>query len=303
MSLTLLGVAQSQTRSSDASPARQRLSLDRGWLFHEGDIPFPVITGHQPSYDNAKAGSSSGAASPEYDDSSWKRVNLPHDWAVAQPFDPHANISQGYRRRGMGWYRRYFRLDPSVRGKHLEIQLDGIATHSTIWVNGVLSARNWSGYNSIYIDITPFARYGSDLNVIAVQVDANAMEGWWYEGAGMYRHTWLVERNPVHIVTDGVFANPVRNADMSWSIPVETTLYSIEEKPTTVRVESTLYDRRQTCSERTSGCNRSAFGRIRCEIHPPGHRSAALVRRAPNLVHGAHGRRTRRCCCRRTDDP
>jgi len=235
-------IARSQNVSSGSTPVRERLSLDRGWLFHEGDIPFPEITGHQPSYDNAKAGSSSGAASPEYDDSAWNRVNLLHDWAVAQPFDAHANISQGYRQRGIGWYRRYFRLDPSNRGKHLEIQLDGIATHSTIWVNGVLSVRNWSGYNSIYIDITPFARYGSDLNVIAVQADANAMEGWWYEGAGMYRHTWLVERNPVHIETDGVFANPVRNADMSWSIPVETTLYSIEEKPTTARVESTLYD-------------------------------------------------------------
>lgn len=242
MPAALPRLAGSQTFSSGVSAVRERLSLDRGWLFHEGDIPFPVITGHQPSYDNAKAGSSSGAASPEYDDSAWKRVNLPHDWAVAQPFDAHANISQGYRQRGMGWYRRYFRLDASDRGKHLEIQLDGIATHSTIWVNGVLSARNWSGYNSIYIDITPFARYGSDLNVIAVQVDANAMEGWWYEGAGMYRHTWLVKRSSVHIETDGVFANPVRNADMSWSIPVETTLYSIEEKPATVQVESTLYD-------------------------------------------------------------
>ena len=194
-------IARSQNVSSGSTPVRERLSLDRGWLFHEGDIPFPEITGHQPSYDNAKAGSSSGAASPEYDDSAWNRVNLPHDWAVAQPFDAHANISQGYRQRGIGWYRRYFRLDPSDRGKHLEIQLDGIATHSTIWVNGVLSVRNWSGYNSIYIDITPFARYGSDLNVIAVQADANAMEGWWYGGAGMYRHTWLVERNPVHIET------------------------------------------------------------------------------------------------------
>ncbi|WP_260737646.1 hypothetical protein [Tunturiibacter lichenicola] len=87
---------------------RGRLSLDRGWLFHEGDIPFPVITGHQPSYDNAKAGSSSGAASPDYDGSSWRQVNLPHDWAVWQPFDKNANLAQGYRQRGMGWYRKYF---------------------------------------------------------------------------------------------------------------------------------------------------------------------------------------------------
>jgi beta-galactosidase len=123
-------------KAQSAQPARERLSLDRGWLFHEGDIPFPVISGHQASYDNAKAGSSSGAASPEFDDSSWKEVNLPHDWAVEQPFDQKANLAEGYRARGMGWYRKYFRLDPADHGKHLELQLDGVATHCTVWVNG-----------------------------------------------------------------------------------------------------------------------------------------------------------------------
>jgi beta-galactosidase len=67
-----------------------------------------------------------------------------------------------------------------------------------------LAARNWCGYTSVYIDITPFANFGSDMNVIAVQVDAASQEGWWYEGAGLYRHAWLVKRNPVHIETDGV---------------------------------------------------------------------------------------------------
>ncbi len=222
--------------------ARAQLSLDRGWLFHEGDIPFPLPHTHLESYDNAKAGSSSGAASPEYDDSSWKQVNLPHDWAVEQPFDPNANISEGYRARGMGWYRKYFRLDPADRGKHLELQLDGVATHCTVWVNGVLSARNWSGYNSIYIDITPIAKYGNEVNIVAVQVDAIAQEGWWYEGAGLYRHAWLVKRSPVHIETDGVFANPVRGAGGNWQIPVEVTLESIEKTPARVNVESTLID-------------------------------------------------------------
>lgn len=240
--LFILPLFPAQNSAQGATPVRERLSLDRGWLFHEGDIPFPLITGHQASYNNAKAGSSSGAASPEYDDSSWKQVNLPHDWAVEQPFDKDANISQGYRKRGIGWYRRHFRLEPADHGKHLEIQLDGIATHSTIWINGVLSARNWSGYNSIYIDITPIAKFGSELNVISVRVDANAMEGWWYEGAGIYRHTWLVKRSPLHIATDGVFANPVRNANGSWTIPVETTLYTTEQKASTVEVESTLID-------------------------------------------------------------
>jgi len=196
-------VAQNAAPAAGSS-GREQLSLDQGWLFRAGDIPFLVISGHQMSYNNAKAGSSWGAASPGFDDSSWLQVNLPHDWAVAQPFDQNANISQGYRDRGMGWYRKYFRLDPANHGKHLEIQLDGIATHCTIWVNGVLAARNWCGYTSVYIDITPFANFGSDMNVIAVQVDAAPQEGWWYEGAGLYRHAWLVKRNPVHIETDGV---------------------------------------------------------------------------------------------------
>ena len=75
----------------------------------------------------------------------------------------------------------------------------------------------------LQIDLTPFARFGDDVNTIAVQVDANAMEGWWYEGGGIYRHTWLVKRNPVHIITDGVYANPVQDAQGAWTLPVEAT--------------------------------------------------------------------------------
>lgn len=247
--LALLGAIPAladDSRPSNAPSAeaslRERLSLDRGWLFHEGDIAFPVIIGHQQSYNNAKAGSSWGAAAPGFDDSSWRQVDLPHDWAVEQPFDQKANISQGYRARGMGWYRKYFRLDPADHGKHIEIQLDGIATHCTIWVNGVLAARNWCGYTSVYIDITPFANFGSDVNTIAVQVDAVAQEGWWYEGAGRYRHAWLVKRNPVHIQTDGVYANPVRNPKGKWSIPVEVALYNSGKTAAAVEVESTLID-------------------------------------------------------------
>ena len=249
LSLVLLSVLplaffslKQQAQTAPAAPARERLSLDRDWLFHEGDIPFPAITGHQPSYDNAKSGVAWGAAAPDFDDSTWRSVDLPHDWAVEQPFDENANLSQGYRARGMGWYRKYFRLDPADHGKHLELQLDGIATHATIWVNGVLAHRNWCGYTSAYIDITPFARYGPDMNTIAVQVDAVAQEGWWYEGAGLYRHAWLVKRNPVHIETDGVYANPVRNPNGQWSVPVEVALYSSGKAPATVEVESTLID-------------------------------------------------------------
>jgi beta-galactosidase len=220
----------------------EKLSLDKGWRFNLGDIPFPVITGHEASYSNAKAGKAWGAAAPEYDDTGWRVLNLPHDWVVEGPFDPSANLSQGYRPRGMAWYRRSFALPISDKGRAIEIQFDGVATHCTVWVNGIVAARNWCGYTSFQIDLTPFARYGGDVNTIAVQVDANAMEGWWYEGGGIYRHTWLVKRNPVHVITDGIYANPVQSSDGKWTLPVEATLTNSGHEPADVQVTSVLMD-------------------------------------------------------------
>ena len=182
----------------------ERVSLDQGWRFHLGDVPFPKIRGHGWSYANAKAGNAQGAASFEYDDSDWRELDLPHDWVVEGPFDKDENLAQGYRPRGKAWYRRALRLDPADRGKHLSIEFGAIATQATVWFNGSVVAHNWSGYNALQIDLTPFARYGDELNSIAVRVDADLMEGWWYEGGGIYRHVWLTKRTAVHIADDGV---------------------------------------------------------------------------------------------------
>jgi beta-galactosidase len=215
-----------------AESAREHLSLDENWRFHLGDIPRDSFPGGQGvnlyapdiTYHGSKAGSVWGAAARGYDDKSWKQVNLPHDWVVEQPFDEKALKQQGYRPRGIGWYRRTFKLSPSDRGKNLELQFDGVATHCTVYFNGSEVHHNWSGYTSFHINVTPMARYGDDINTIAVRVDAEDTEGWWYEGGGIYRHTWLVKRSPVHIVTDGVYANPVKAANGAWMIPAEVTL-------------------------------------------------------------------------------
>lgn len=206
-------------------PSRTLLAL--GWLFHEGDIVAPPPVTHDDTYGNAKAGNARGAAAMDYDDSDWAAVTLPHDWASAQGFVETANVAQGYRPRGIGWYRRTLRLDPADRGKRLELHFGAIATAATIWINGSIVARNFSGYNAIDIDLTPFARFGDELNVIAIRVDANAMEGWWYEGAGLYRHVWLSKRAPVSIATDGVHCDPRAGSDGRWSVPVTVALNSI----------------------------------------------------------------------------
>jgi beta-galactosidase len=226
-----------------SSATRECLSLDKGWRFYQGDIPMPVITGHGMSYSAAKAGKAWGAAAPEYDDTEWRLLNLPHDWAVENPYDSTENLSQGYKKRGIGWYRRQFKLDTKDRGKHLEIQFDGIATNATIWFNGTVVHRNWCGYTSFYIDITSMVKYGEELNTLAIRVDAIAQEGWWYEGAGIYRHTWLVKRKPVHIITDGVFAQPIKNTNGTWQLPVEATIENSGNTNATVEVEASLLDK------------------------------------------------------------
>jgi beta-galactosidase len=206
--------------AANAQAPGERLSLDAGWLFHRGEVPPPPVKGHGASYHQAKAGGVVGAGGAEFDDSGWRRLDLPHDWAIENAFDPEENASQGYRARGIGWYRRYLQLPASDRGRHIELQFDGVATHSTVWVNGIVVNRNWSGYNGRAIDITPYLRFGDDINSIAMRVDAEAQEGWWYEGAGIYRHAWLVKRDPLHIATDGLYANPVERGGR-WTLPVE----------------------------------------------------------------------------------
>jgi beta-galactosidase len=232
---------------------RELFSFDKNWTFYQGDIDFPVIKGHGASYGNAKAGKAWGAAAPTFNDSKWRKLNLPHDWAVENPFDSTENVSQGYRKRGIGWYRKNFKLSKADIGKHLELQFEGIATFATVWFNGNLVQRNWCGYTSFYVDITSMAKYGDDLNSVAIRVDANAMEGWWYEGAGIYRKTWLVKRNPIHVVTDGIFAHPVKAKDNNWIIPVEATLNNISENTQKVKVTSTLFDKKGV--KITSGSN------------------------------------------------
>ncbi|HEU6456470.1 MAG TPA: beta-galactosidase GalA, partial [Roseateles sp.] len=238
LAICLLPVAMVATAQASS---RERLSLDGGWLFHRGDVPMPAIKGHGMSYQNGKTNNGWGAAAADFDDSAWRRLDLPHDWAVESPFDRDENVSQGYRERGIGWYRRYLQLPETDRGRHIELQFDAIATHSTVWVNGIVVDRNWSGYNGRNIDITPYLRYGRDPNTIAVRVDAEAQEGWWYEGAGIYRHSWLVKRDALHIATDGLHANPVKQGGR-WSIPVEVTLQSSDKAARDGIVDVTLHD-------------------------------------------------------------
>jgi beta-galactosidase len=191
------------TRAQTDSP-RQKILLDSGWKFHLGNS-----WGTGQNLD--KAGTGKGPASVSFSDASWRPVNLPHDWAIELPFDSKADGSHGFKALGGGfpdnsvaWYRRHFDTPQSDLGKRIWLQFDGVFRDAVVFVNGWFVGHHESGYSSFRYDITDLVNYGG-RNLIAVKVDATQPEGWFYEGAGIYRHVWLVKTSPVSVAPDGTF--------------------------------------------------------------------------------------------------
>ena len=185
----------------------QETLFDDGWKFAFGDASSPEKDfGRGTEYFNyfTKAASihNEGPYSPKFDDSAWKEVNLPHDWVVDLPFSPEASHSHGYKTVGwkypktsVGWYRKTFTIPSEAKGKPVSIRFDGIFRDSDIWVNGFWLGGEKSGYTSATYDIAPYLEYGGE-NIVAVRADATFEEGWFYEGAGIYRHVWLTIGEP-----------------------------------------------------------------------------------------------------------
>jgi beta-galactosidase len=139
----------------------------------------------------------------------WETVDLPHDYIIRQEPKRENNNTLGYFDYHNAWYRRHFQVPESDRGRRLLLEFEGIATHAVVYVNGCLMQRNFCGYTSFTVDISDIVRFG-EKNVIAVHVIATEHEGWWYEGAGIYRHVWLVKTESVAIDQWGVWVNPSR---------------------------------------------------------------------------------------------
>lgn len=215
-----------------------KLSLDRGWKFHKGDIPMPEGTTHTVCYFAAKAGGAIGAAGPDYNTGSWQNVDLPHDWAVENPFDENMGPSAGYKERGKGWYAKRFRLDETDQNKQLLIEFGGVSSHCTVWFNGSVVGRNFGGYNSFVVDITDMAVYGDRVNTLVVFVDATPIEGWWYEGAGIYRHVDLYKREMLHIDHYGIFVHPELISSGTWDTRTDVEIENISGENKKIKVKN-----------------------------------------------------------------
>jgi len=212
----------------------RRINFDEDWKFHLGNAS-DASKDFNYSIANifSKTGKAEGTAiDNKFNDASWRTLNVPHDWVVELPFVNSPNfdvMAHGYKPVGglfpetsIAWYRKHFLIDRKDSGQRFQIQFDGIFRDANVWINGIYLGDNKSGYIGFAYDITDFINYDKE-NVIAVRVDATQYEGWFYEGAGIYRHVWLNEYNNVHIGNDGTFVYTAvlnNNASINLETPV-----------------------------------------------------------------------------------
>jgi beta-galactosidase len=230
---------------------RQQLLMDFGWKFHLGDASSPEGDfgyGEEASF--AKAGEASGAAKPDFNDADWRTIDLPHDWAVEQDF---VNVNNddvkdhGYKPIGrlfpkttIGWYRKTFTIPLADEQKKLVVKFEGVFRDCIVWLNGQYLTRNMGGYNEFSIDISDYVKFGSK-NVLVVRVDASQYEGWFYEGAGIYRHVWLMKTAPLHIPLYGTYVTSDVH-DAAAKVDVETKVVNEQNAGAYFKLVSTVVD-------------------------------------------------------------
>ena len=198
--------------------ARQRQNFDADWLFVLAD--------------------SAQMSKAEYNDSWWRQLDVPHDWAIEGDFyvGHPSGAGGGALPGGIGWYRKHFSLEKIEK---VFLEFDGVYMNSTVYVNGEKVGFRPYGYSSFEYDITPYVHEGE--NVVAVRVDnSDQPNSRWYSGCGIYRHVWLTQTNPIHVKHWGVFVHDGKvevdyENPTSQKVTVKNTWLDAEGKPTSIK--------------------------------------------------------------------
>jgi len=240
--LLILVDVKAEGLQQTVSSKRTRDNFDSSWLFHKGDIAIKRAVkagGYGGLTDvNVKVETNKVAViaytdvdkAATFKPEDWTEVNLPHDWCVEGTFVNDNSIGSspavsGYLPGGIGFYRKEFEIPETDKGKKISIEFDGIFRNSTVWVNGQLIGNHQSGYTPSNYNLTDVLRYGNEgKNVILVKVDATEYEGWWYEGAGIYRHVWLTKTDKLHVARFGTYVTTPSISTDKASISIKTTL-------------------------------------------------------------------------------
>jgi beta-galactosidase len=215
--LAALAFAPAPARAQKAEkPARVTQSFDAGWRFFKGDVR--------------------GAERPEFDDSSWRLLDVPHDWSIEGPFDEQNPTGKagGYLPAGFGWYRKHFIAPAAHSGRRVFVEFDGVMANSDVWINGKHLGKRPYGYISFGYELTKYLAFGVQ-NVIAVRADNSGQPASrWYTGAGIYRHVRIVSTDPVHIEQWGTFVTTPQVTNTSAKVNVRSTV--VNQSPQTRNV-------------------------------------------------------------------
>jgi beta-galactosidase len=226
-------------QAAAASP-RERILFDRNWRFHQGET--------------APGGSVSPDA-PEFDDTGWRQLNLPHDWMIEGvtsskaedmdgPFDKGSPARAGgaYLDGGVGWYRKTFTLPATDQGKEITLLFEGAYSNADVWLNGQHLGTHPYGFTSFSYDITRALKYGRENNVLAVKLNVRQPACRWYSGAGLYRDVWLIETSPVHVAMWGSYVTTPESASHTMEVHVRTTVENDGATPADVSLATNLVD-------------------------------------------------------------
>jgi beta-galactosidase len=231
----------------------RRVSLDEDWRFQKGEAE--------------------GAERADFDDKAWRRLDLPHDWAIEGPFDRKYGPERGALPFfGVGWYRKHFTLPASGRDRFYSIEFDGAMANARVWLNGHELGSRPYGYIGFSFDLTPHLRFGDDDNVLAVRLAPKDLSSRWYPGAGIYRHVWLDVTGPVHVARWGTYVTTPRVSEERAVVRVRTDLRNRDNAPVTVTLDTTALDAGGHEVARVSGRQTiaaGATGRVDSEFSIP----------------------------------
>ncbi|GAA0587235.1 beta-galactosidase GalA [Rhizomicrobium electricum] len=255
-SASFAGAATVPSAAAETTVApRERLLFDFGWkfAFGHGSDPAKDFGFGMGQGDFAKTGEFA-FAKPGFDDSAWRVLDLPHDWAVELPFvkDDDAKgdsqlRSHGYKPLGrrypetsVGWYRHEFDIAAADLGRRITLECDGAFRDVLVFVNGCFIGRNTNGYAPFRFDLSDFLVYGGK-NVIVLRVDASFGDGWFYEGAGVYRHMWLTKTDAVHLGRWESTVRPSLNGNTA-TLALATVVQNRDRQPAAAKVSWVIRD-------------------------------------------------------------
>ena len=238
--------------TANAQNIREKICIDNHWTFALGHAANPNLDFHfgqsltfsKTAYLQETTLLTNGAESKfmlpyinSFNDSAWEKIDLPHDWAMQLPYDKNDFKIKGYRKIGgrspensIGWYRKKISFSESDKGKRIYLEFDGVFRDARVWLNGVYLGRHESGYTGFTFDVTELVNYNSN-NVVCVRVDATHSELWSYEGAGIYRHVYVVKTPQIHFVDDGIFVRTTSIKDTKAEIQIGAEILNDLNKP------------------------------------------------------------------------